>query len=259
MIFTVDTLLVKDILSRDYICLEKTISLGEFIEILLINNLSEGFIVDKSEKLIGIITLSDIARLKRAKVPCDTLIESVMSKNVISVGKEYTLLDCKELLKRHNVDRLPVIEHNKILGVIRYKEIEFYYYDEVEKAFTSYDLLLNNMYEAVHVVDKKGKVLLWNKSSENLYKLKEEEIVGKNISEIFDEKVYLNIKENLGNIENFYRSSKKGCDVITNAHPIVKNEKLLGIISIDRSIADMEYSKVKLNQIKRKIKLCDIK
>jgi len=255
MIFASETSLVKDILSTDYICLDKKNTLEEVIEAMLINNLTEVFIVDELAKLRGIITLSDIARLKRAKVPLKTPIKEIMTKNVISVGKEYTVVDCKELLRRHHIKRLPVIENNILYGVIRYKEIEYYYYEDVEKAFASYDLLLNNMHEAVHVVDRNGKFILWNKAAEELYELKESDVLGKHMVEFFDDEMFHRIKKDLINIENFYHSPKKGCHVVTNAHPIIINGKLLGIISTDRDITEVEILTKELNRIKHKLQI----
>lgn len=255
MIFASETSLVKDILSTDYICLDKKNTLEEVIEAMLINNLTEVFIVDELAKLRGIITLSDIARLKRAKVPLKTPIKEIMTKNVISVGKEYTVVDCKELLRRHHIKRLPVIENNILYGVIRYKEIEYYYYEDVEKAFASYDLLLNNMHEAVHVVDRNGKFILWNKAAEELYELKESDVLGKHMAEFFDDEMFHRIKKDLINIENFYHSPKKGCHVVTNAHPIIINGKLLGIISTDRDITEVEILTKELNRIKHKLQI----
>jgi two-component system, NtrC family, sensor histidine kinase HydH len=52
------------------------------------------------------------------------------------------------------------------------------------KTFTS--TVLENMGEAVIVVDEKMRITLFNKSSENLFKWREEEIIQKNLSELSD-------------------------------------------------------------------------
>ncbi|MDZ7625506.1 MAG: ATP-binding protein [Ignavibacteriaceae bacterium] len=53
------------------------------------------------------------------------------------------------------------------------------------KTFTS--TVLENMGEAVIVVDEQMRITLFNKSSENLFKRKEEEIIQKNLSELSDD------------------------------------------------------------------------
>jgi len=53
------------------------------------------------------------------------------------------------------------------------------------KTFTS--TVLENMGEAVIVVDHQMRITLFNKSSENLFKRKEEEIIQKNLSELSDD------------------------------------------------------------------------
>ena len=53
------------------------------------------------------------------------------------------------------------------------------------KTFTS--TVLENMGEAVIVVDEQMRITLFNKSSEKLFKRKEEEIIQKNLSELSDD------------------------------------------------------------------------
>lgn len=255
MIFTSEKALVKNILSKDYMCVNMDDTIDNVIDSMLLNNLPEAFVVDKQGMIEGMVTLSDIAKLKRAKVSLDLNIEEVMIKNVIFVSENYTVIECRNLLRKHSIKRLPVIEKNRIIGVIRYKEIEQYYYDGVEKAFVSYDLLLNNMHEAVNVIDADGTIILWNKAAELLYDIPETEIVGKKLSEFFETQMFQEITKTRKSIENFYHSPRPGCRIVTNAHPIVINEDLLGIINTDRDITEIEQLSKELDRVKHKLNI----
>lgn len=45
-------------------------------------------------------------------------LSDVMNKNVITISKETNLLEIIDIMKKHGVGRLPVIENGKILGVV---------------------------------------------------------------------------------------------------------------------------------------------
>ncbi len=255
VIFTSEKSLVRDILSKDYMCVETTDSILGVIDQMLLNNLPEAFVVSDNGSIEGMVTLSDIARLKRAKVRLDLPIKEVMVKHVIYVDENYTVIECRNLLRKYGIKRLPVIEKERLIGVIRYKEIERYYYDGVEKAFVSYDLLLNNMHEAVNVIDADGTVILWNKAAEILYGIAEYEIVGKKLSEFFETKMYEEIKRTGKSIENFYHSPRPGCRIVTNAHPIILNGDVLGIINTDRDITEIEQLSKEIDRMKHKLNL----
>ncbi len=79
-------------------------------------------IVDKNQKLVGIITNRDM----RFETDKDKLIKDVMTAEGLITGTpETTLKEAEQILRKHKVEKLPLIDQNGILkGLITIKDIE---------------------------------------------------------------------------------------------------------------------------------------
>ena len=77
-------------------------------------------IVQEGDKLIGIMSERDYARkvILKGKSSKDTPVEEIMSTHVICVGPEHSIEDCMALMTDKRVRHLPVLENDKLVGVI---------------------------------------------------------------------------------------------------------------------------------------------
>jgi IMP dehydrogenase len=78
-------------------------------------------VVDKEEKLLGIITNRDLRFQKDMSVP----IKEIMTKeNLITAIDEISLDQAEEILKIHRIEKLPIVDKDgKLTGLITYKDI----------------------------------------------------------------------------------------------------------------------------------------
>ncbi len=78
-------------------------------------------VVDKDRKLVGIITNRDM----RFEVADERKVTAVMTtENLITAPQGTTLKQAEEIIRRHKVEKLPVIdEHGKLVGLITYRDI----------------------------------------------------------------------------------------------------------------------------------------
>ncbi len=78
-------------------------------------------IVDNQGKLAGILTNRDL----RFEVELDRKVTDIMTTDrLITAPKGTTLAQAKEILQRHKIEKLPVVdEHNVLVGLITYKDI----------------------------------------------------------------------------------------------------------------------------------------
>ena len=85
--------------------------------ILLKDNNIKHLPVMEKDKLVGIVTDSDMLRVS---TPSDTLrVEHVMTKNPVTVPWNYTIGEAAETLLRHNLSGVPVVGvHGKVVGII---------------------------------------------------------------------------------------------------------------------------------------------
>ena len=78
-------------------------------------------VVDDSYKLIGILTNRDL----RFEVAKHRPVKEIMTKtNLITAPASTDLLQARDILQKHKIEKLPVIdEHNTLIGLITYKDI----------------------------------------------------------------------------------------------------------------------------------------
>ena len=78
-------------------------------------------VVDKNEKLIGIVTNRDLRFEKDFKKP----VLDVMTKdNLITAHEKCTLEEAEGILQQHKIEKLPIVDKdNKLIGLITYKDI----------------------------------------------------------------------------------------------------------------------------------------
>ena len=85
------------------------------------------FIVDirNEDDEYGMVLLSDIATkvLAKNKAPERVNIYEIMTKPVVSVGPEMDIRYCSRLFENFGLQRAPVVEDRKVVGVVGYTDI----------------------------------------------------------------------------------------------------------------------------------------
>ncbi len=83
-------------------------------------NIGAIIIVDSNDFPIGIFSERDYARkiILKGKSSKDTLLDEVMTKELITITKDYKIDQCMEIMTEKKIRHLPVLENNKIIGII---------------------------------------------------------------------------------------------------------------------------------------------
>jgi len=81
--------------------------------------------VTQDERLVGMITDRDITTrvVAESAAPETTSVGDVYSRDLISVEPDHDLEEALELMARHQVRRLPVVENGRLVGVVAQADI----------------------------------------------------------------------------------------------------------------------------------------
>lgn len=82
-------------------------------------------LVAENEKIVGIITERDYARQGELKgrQAKDTLVREMMSRDLVMVTPETLLSECAELMYKHHVRHLPIVDKGQIVGVVSIRRL----------------------------------------------------------------------------------------------------------------------------------------
>lgn len=142
---------IQDVMQKDVISLSKVTKIGDAAKILRENKISGAPVLDEDENLIGIVSEGDIMRLLEVHspklnlilpAPLDLielplrmkheydeiaegmtkaaliLVEEIMTRKLVTITPEKSISDAAELMDTHDVKRLPVVDGQKLIGII---------------------------------------------------------------------------------------------------------------------------------------------
>jgi len=114
-------------MSRDVVTVTKDTSIKETIKIMYKKN-AGSVIISDGKKCEGIFTNTDALRVVVKDIPLDSEIENAMSRNVITVREKDFFSEAKEIMRRHRVRHLPVVdEKSHIVGILTLRSL----FDEI--------------------------------------------------------------------------------------------------------------------------------
>jgi len=114
---------VKEIMQTNLYSLAPSHTVREAAKIIGEKDVGSVLII-KEGKLVGIFTERDLARLIAKGVSLDTPLEKVMTKNLITIGPEDTLIKATCKMIEHDIRHLPVVNENgELLGIISNRDI----------------------------------------------------------------------------------------------------------------------------------------
>lgn len=245
---------VKDIMNTEFIKVKESDTL-EYVSNLMINNNSdEAIVVDESEKLKGIFTRNDLAKLTSKHQSMEDRVDRHMIKKPIVISPGESARYARDIMIKNNIGRIPVVKDKNVIGVLTANNLRDTFYLKIDEMFDLQNNILDNIHEAVCICDTRGVIIYWNKSSEKLYKLKANDVVGNKLEKYFDDAKILTALKEGKIIENIRHEPIKGKSVILSAVPIYNsNNKLVAVVSTDRDITEVVALSKKLQSANAKV------
>ena len=127
-------MIVKDWMSKPAITIDVNASMNDAIKLFKKNNIKMLPVMEK-DKLVGIITDRDIKRASASDATTleihellylisKIMIKEIMTKNPVTVSPDYTVEETAEVLLKHNISGVPVVDHyGTVVGVMTQNDI----------------------------------------------------------------------------------------------------------------------------------------
>lgn len=154
-----EDLRAKDIMTTDVVTVSPQQTVNEVIELLMEKNISGLPVVDESNGVMGIVTEGDlIYRSKKLEIPrYFTILDSyifldntkkmeeqirkmvgyrvadIMTSEVVTVDVEETVEEIATIMTRKQVNRVPVTQNGKLVGIVTRRDIIRAYASDLER------------------------------------------------------------------------------------------------------------------------------
>ena len=111
--------------NRQICTISKDQSVMQALILMSAKNIGAIIIVDNNDFPIGIFSERDYARkiILKGKSSKDTLLDEVMTKELITVTRDYKIDQCMEIMNEKRIRHLPVLENKKIVGIISIRDV----------------------------------------------------------------------------------------------------------------------------------------
>jgi len=120
---TVKQLMSKKSDGTNY-AVEYTDNVLEALKIMAEGNTS-AVMITEGDKIVGIFTERDYSRKGEleGKIAKTTLVQDLMTEQMITVTPETSLDQCMGLMKQYRIRHLPVIENDKMVGMVSMRDV----------------------------------------------------------------------------------------------------------------------------------------
>jgi len=114
---------VKDIMTARVISIESRKTIGDALELMVENGIRRLPVLAQGT-LVGMIVQHDIEKALRSPgFVCETPVDWVMNKDVVTVTPQTDLTEAIRLLLEHKISGMPVMENGIMVGIISETDI----------------------------------------------------------------------------------------------------------------------------------------
>jgi len=85
-------------------------------------------IVDKDERIVGVVSRRDFKKVRKSK-HMQSPIKAFMSRNVVTMHQGKSAIEAARLMIKHDIGRIPVMKDDKIVGIVTRSDVMMYFYD----------------------------------------------------------------------------------------------------------------------------------
>lgn len=113
------TMKIEDVMVTDVVTVNKELSVFEAAEMLKSKDIG-CVIITENAKIAGIATERDIIHkvVAGSLDPKNTNLEQIMTKDVLTLGKDNLVREAVDLMEVKNIKKLPIVDEGKLIGIV---------------------------------------------------------------------------------------------------------------------------------------------
>lgn len=258
----ITNLSVAEAMNSDYGKVNHNNSVHEVLDLMLEKQWDEVLVVDDSGKEQGLITKEHLTKKVREGISQDALIKEVCVKEILTIEPDVELTSARDFMRWHKIGRLPVKDDTgEVVGILTARDVCNGFSGKLEALGNHMYSVIENIVEAVQVINCDGVVTLWNQQAEKQFHIKAEEIMGQKLEDFFPDDLLMEVIKT-GESHNFVPTElEDGSFAIRSAVPVfLPNGEIAGAVCTTQNISyyrnlmdELEKANSKVRTLRRTI------
>jgi transcriptional regulator with PAS, ATPase and Fis domain len=215
--------------------------------------------ITTDRNLLGIIHKNAIYRALLKNFPLDSPIRPLINKNVVTIQKDQSLYEAKDIMMKGNVSQAVVLDqHQKVYGIMSKLDLVNSNMTVLEDTLNRLKTLVENLQDAVISVDSNLKITTFNRTALDLLHLNGKSLLNSPIDWFLpDFRKWLIQTLKTGEIQNAKRISFENLTVIASFIPIREINKITGAMVVLSDVTSFEIIANELETTNRLKKILD--
>lgn len=115
---------IKSIMTTEVISITPETPIYEALHLLTRHKISGIPVINEEEEVLGVLSEKDVLKILFDKnLEVKSITEDYMSRNVICFTEEDSAIDVCKFFVRSHIRRVPIIRHNKLVGIVSRADI----------------------------------------------------------------------------------------------------------------------------------------
>jgi PAS domain S-box-containing protein len=229
---------VEDVMTRNFGVVKHDASVSDVIDLILTNDWEEIFIIDESNKFVHIATKKFLLSMIKKDIDQQQPISNVCKSNIITTAPKISLIEARSVMRNFRIGRLPVIDKDRnILGVLTARDVCNGFSSKLEMLGEHLYSIMENISEAIQVIDCTGMVTYWNNSAEKMFGIQASSIQGKKLENFMPDELLLKVIADHNEYHDIITELKGGVFIVRNAVPVLSSSgEMIGAVCTSKDI-----------------------
>lgn len=230
---------VAEAMNSDYGRVGFNTTIDNVLDLMLENQWSEVIVVDETGDEHSLITREHIVKKVQEGVSITAPIKEICLKKVLTIDPETELTTARDFMRIHKIGRLPVKDDSgQVIGILTARDVCNGFSGRLETLGNHMFSVIENIVEAVQVINCDGIVTLWNQQAEKLFDIKADDIIGKQLSDFFPDDLLLEVIKTEQSYSFIPTELEDGSFAIRSAVPVFLPEgQMVGAVCTTQNIS----------------------
>lgn len=252
----IDKLKVAEAMKHDFGRVNKHMPVEQVIDLMLQNRWDEIMVTDDDQGFLGIATKEHLVKCVSNGFPKGRPVMDICCRNIIYSNEHESLAEARDTMRRYRIGRLPVLNEDKdVIGMLTSVDVCNGFSFKMEKLIKYMNAVIENIAEAIQVIDCSGTVNVWNNSAEKLFGVRAKDILGRKLADFFPDDMMLQVMKTFKPHCNVFCELRTGVYAVRNALPVTApNGETVGVVCTTLNVSKEKTLIEKLDRATEKVK-----